>query len=128
MYPCYTTQTLTMTTSSAPTVFDILLQFIEQAVQFLLQARPYLIQLKNNPLILQLIGTVQSVYSQLPESVSLALTVSLIFISSLMVFKVGRSVIGLIVILIQLAIIFSVAVVVWKLRDPLGAWLEQILI
>lgn len=116
------------TSSSAPTAFDILLQFIEQAVQFLLQARPHLIQLKHNPLILQLIKTIQSFYSQLPESVSLALTVSLIFLSSLLVFKVGRSVIGLIVTLIQLAIIFSVAVVVWKLRDPLGAWLEQILI
>ena len=118
-----------MTTSSTatPTVFDILLQFIEQAVQFLHQARPLLIQLKNNALILQLLKTGQDIYSQLPESVSLALTVSVIFLSSLMAFKVGRSAIGLIITFIQLAVIFLIVAVVWKLRDPLVVWLEQFL-
>lgn len=117
----------TSSSSSTPTVFDILLQFMEQAVHFLQRVRPYIIQLKNDALVLQLLKTSQSIYSQLPESVSLALTVSLIFLSSLMVFKVGRSVIGLLVTLVQMAIVFLVVAVVWKLRDPLGVWLEQIL-
>jgi hypothetical protein len=112
---------------TTPTILDILLQFLEQSLHILQQARPILQQLRNNEQVQQALKIGQDLYSQLPESVSLALTVAVIFVSSLMAFKVGRSVVGLLITLIQVAVVVLVAVVVWKLRDPLGMWLEQFL-
>lgn len=76
---------------------------------------------------MQLVQIAQDLYYQLPESVSLALTVSVIFLSSLMVFRVGRSLLSLLITLIQVTVVILVAAVVWKLRDPIGMWLEQVL-
>ena len=109
------------------TVLDLLLQLTEHSLNLLQKTRPLIHQLRSNEQIHQFLQMANGIYSQLPESVSLALTVAVIFISSLMVFRVGKTLISAIVTLVQVAIILLVAFVVWKLRDPLSLWLEQVL-
>ena len=120
------------------TSLDILLQFLEQAMKFLHQMYPhiniliihtrnFLHSLKSNPLIVQLLALLQGIYAKLPESVTLALTVSAVFLTSLMLFRVGRTVIGFIVTLIQISILLLVGLFIWNLREPLTAWLEKAL-
>lgn len=117
-----------MTTSTQPpSILDILLQLTDHLLQLLQKIRPIIHQLRSNEQIIQVLQMAQELYSQLPESVSLSLTVAVIFLSSLMVFRVGRSLIGLLITLIQLAVVGVVAFVVWKLRDPLSVWLDQVL-
>lgn len=115
------------TSTQPPSILDVLMQIIEYALQFLQKIRPIINQLRSNEQILLLLNMAQDLYSQLPESVSLAMTVAAIFFSSLMVFRVGRSLIGFLVTLIQLAFVALVAFIAWQLRDPLSAWLDQVL-
>ncbi len=115
------------TSTQPPSILDILLQVIEQAFQLLQKVRPIVDQLRSNEQVIQALKLTQDLYAQLPESVSLAMTVAAIFLSSLMVFRVGRSFIGFLVTLIQLAVMGLVAFVAWQLRDPLIAWLDQVL-
>ena len=113
--------------STSTSIIDILLQFLEQSSNLIHQLRPILHQAKNKEQVLKLVNLGQDAFSRLPESVSMALTVAVIFVSSLMVFRVGKSLIGVLVAGIQLVFIVAVAFVIWKLRDPLGIWLEQVL-
>ena len=113
------------TSTQPPSILDILLQIIEQALHLLQKARPILNQLRNNEQVLEALRLSQDLYAKLPESISLTMTVAVIFLSSLMVFRVGKSMIGMLVAVIQLAVVALVGFVVWKLKEPLGAWLEQ---
>lgn len=116
------------------TLFDILIQFLNQANNLIHQAHPllqtfifHLKVLKSNPQVVQLLGLLQNLHGRLPESVTLALTVSVLFLTSLIFFRVGKSIISVVVTLIQYSIILAFAFIIWKLRDPLSAWLEQVL-
>ena len=109
------------------TVLDLLFQLTEQSLHLLQKVRPLIHQLSTNEQLQELLQMAKGIYGQLPESLSLALTVVVIFFSSLLVFRVGKSLISALVTLIQLAIVLLVVFIVWKLRDPLSIWLEQIL-
>lgn len=108
-------------------VLDLVLQFTEQSLNLIQKTGPIIHHLRTNDQLQQLLQTVTDFYRALPESVSMALTVAVIFASSLLVFRVGRSVIGVLVIAIQVAIVMAVAYVMWILRDPLSGWLEKVL-
>ena len=114
-------------TSQLQTVLDLFLQLTEQSLNLIQRTRPLIQQLRTNEQLQQFLKMANEIYTKLPESVSLALTVAVIFISSLMVFRIGKSLISALVTAIQVAIVLLVAFVVWKLRDPLSLWLEQIL-
>ena len=128
--PCPLEASLSMTkpgTSQLQTVLDLFLQLTEQSLNIIQRTRPLIQQLRTNEQLQQFLKMANEIYTKLPESVSLALTVAVIFISSLMVFRIGKSLISALVTAIQVAIVLLVAFVVWKLRDPLSLWLEQIL-
>lgn len=123
---------------TSPSFIDLLLQFLDHASNILrqvhpllhnliAQSRPLIQTLKSNPLILQYLAICQDLYGKLPESATLALTVAVMFLTTLMVFRVGRTVIGALVTFIQISILLVVGFVIWKLRDPLSAWFEHIL-
>jgi hypothetical protein len=116
-----------MPASSSPTIIDILFQFIEQSSLLLNQLRPILFHIKNNSQIMSMVHLLQAQMAQLPESVSLLLTVFVIFLSSVMILRVGKSLLSVLVTVIQVLIVALVSFVVWKLREPLGAWLEQLI-
>lgn len=123
-----------MPASSSTTIIDILFQFIEQSSLLLNQLRPFLfqinfflLQIKNNSQIMSMVHLLQAQMAQLPESVSLLLTVFVVFLSSVMILRVGKSLLSVLVTVIQVLIVALVSFGVWKLREPLGAWLEQLI-
>lgn len=106
---------------------DFMLHFSEQSVNLMKKAGPIIYHLRTNEEIQQFLKMVTEFYRSLPESVSMVLTVAIVFFSSLMVFRVGRSIISALVIVIQLGIIMAVAYIMWIMRDFLSAWLESVL-
>lgn len=116
-----------MSENPSITIFDILLQLSEQAVQLLISIRPILVQLKHNRQILQVLSFGQSLLTKLPDTVTLSLTVLAIFLATLLIFRVGKSLVSLIITLIQITMILVIGACVWKIREPLRVWLELIL-
>lgn len=113
--------------SEFQTVFDFILQLTDQSLNLIQKFRPLIHQLRTNEQLQQILQLVTELSHRLPESVSLSLTVFLIFMTSLFLFRVGKSLISLIVTLIQISIVLVVVLVVWKLRDPLRVWIEGVL-
>lgn len=110
-----------------PSFLEILIQLSDHLVQLVYSIRPLLLQLQNNPHIFKFIQWAQDIFGTLPESFGLAVAVSIIFFSTMLVFKMGRTLISLIVALIQFALVLFVAFIAWKLRDPLSEWIEYFL-
>lgn len=112
---------------TSPNVMDLLLQFCEHAMQLAMHGRMVLQQLNNSNQFKRAIDFFQKTYGALPESVGVAVAIVVLFVSTIVMLRVGRTVISLLVLLVQMVLLLLVLFVVWKLREPLAQWLEGVL-
>ncbi len=108
-------------------LIDALLQFLDLIQNLALQVRPILFMIRSNPAIREAFTSVKTLYSQLPENVSLSLTVAVVFFSSLLLLRVGHSIVSMIVFCFQVAMIVIAALLVWMMRDSLSEFFEYLL-
>lgn len=108
-------------------IVDALLQFLDLVQNLSMQLRPVLFMIRSNPALREAFIAAKSLYAQLPENVSLSLTVAVVFLSSLLLLRVGRSIISLLVFCFQVVVLLVVGFVLWRLRDSLTDFFEYIL-
>lgn len=106
---------------------DALLQFLDAIQNVVMQVRPIIFMVRSNPALREAFYAAKSLYNQLPENVSLALTVAVVFFSSLMLMRVGRSIISFLVFCFQLTVLVVASFLVWRMRDSLVEFFEYIL-
>lgn len=108
-------------------VVDALLQFLDLIQSVTFQIRPILMMIRSNPALKEAFYSAKALYSQLPENVSLSLTVAVVFLSSLLLLRVGRSIVSLVVFCFQLAVLLIAGLLVWRMRDSLTEFFEYLL-
>jgi uncharacterized membrane protein len=113
--------------SESSTTFKVILQVIESAVFALEQGKIVVTNLSSNPHAILVADRLVKLYSQLPESVSFALTGLVVFLSTLLLLRAGRNILSFVLLIFQLGLMLAVGFVIWKLRAPLLEWLDRIL-
>jgi hypothetical protein len=108
-------------------VLDALLQFLDLIQNLAFQIRPILMMIRSNRALKEAFYSAKALYDQLPETVSLSLTVAVVFISSLLVLRLGRSLVSLVVFCLQVAVMLIAGFVIWRMRDSLTDFFEYLL-
>lgn len=107
--------------------FSLLAQALLKLHMLMLKLKPTIVYLRNIPELQEAFAYGKQAYSQLPESVSLSLTIAIVFVSSLFLLRIGRSLVSFIVFMVQIVFFVGAGYLIWKSRDMLTDWIEYLL-
>lgn len=107
--------------------FSLLAQVFLKLHTLMLKLKPTIAYLRNIPELQEAFAFAKQAYSQLPESVSLSLTVAIVFLSSLFLLRIGRSLVSFIVFCVQIVFFVGAGYFIWKSRDMLTDLIEYLL-
>lgn len=107
--------------------FSLLAQVFLKLHMLMLKLNPTIAYLRNVPELQEAFAFAKQAYNQLPESVSLSLTIAIVFLSSLFLLRIGRSLVSFIVFAVQIVFFVGAGYLIWKSRDMLTEWIEYLL-
>ena len=107
--------------------FNLLLQLVQKTIRFLRLFSFFLIRWKNDPFTKELMQYISFVYAQVPESVVLAATASVVFASTFFILRLGRSLLVLLFFLLQLVTLLTCGFVAWHFRANIWDLLDWML-